>query len=138
MAATEPRRFLLCAAYDSLVGVDPPDLTTAIGTGLGLTFSGPEPAERQLLRYVADLELLLVLDNYEHLLPETKLLSAILREAPDVTLLVTSRERLGLKEEWLFETEGLPYPPAGDGRPLAAYDAVQLFARRAAQVRWDF
>ncbi|MCI0647257.1 MAG: tetratricopeptide repeat protein [Chloroflexi bacterium] len=142
VAAGDFRLFLHGVAFVPLVGVDAQDLTAALGAALGLAFTGQEPAERQLLRYLADKELLLLLDNYEHLLPETVLLAAILREAPDVKLLVTSRERLGLWEEWLFEVEGLPYPPetaangaTGEGK---TYASMRLFERQARRVRRDF
>ncbi len=55
-------------------------------------------------------ERLLVLDNYEQLLPEIELLVEILHYAPRVTLLVTSRERLTLQAEHFLELTGLGYP----------------------------
>jgi predicted ATPase len=59
-----------------------------------------------------------VLDNFEHLLADahlpggTALLADIVRSAPEVTLLVTSRERLNLQGEQVFTAQGLPQPPA--------------------------
>jgi predicted ATPase/DNA-binding SARP family transcriptional activator len=103
------RLFLHGAAYVPLAGVERQDLLPAIAAALGLAFSGPEPVEGQLFHYLRDMKMLLLLDNYEHLLPETVLLAAILREAPAVKLLVTSRERLKLPEERVFDVDGLPY-----------------------------
>ena len=55
--------------------------------------------------------MLLVLDNLEHILEGTALLVAqILQHAPRVALLVTSRERLNLQEEWVYQVGGLRTP----------------------------
>ena len=82
--------------------------------------------------------MLLVLDDYEHLLDEVGLLTEILENAPRVTLLVTSRERLRLRGEWVYEVQGLEAPDERRWgvRPGSweSYSAVALFmqaARRA-------
>jgi predicted ATPase len=85
--------------------------------------------------------LLLVLDNFEHLLAGTHYLNEILAHAPQITILVTSRERLNLQAEWLFDVEGLSYPAAGVPRSAAEtanYSALQLFIQRAMQVQPSF
>jgi predicted ATPase len=103
--------------------------------------------------------LLLVVDNFEHLLKGANLLSDILRHAPHVTLLATSRERLNLQEEWVYEVQGLPFPnlktwQSGGlaGRSLnetisnlqspisnlQAYSAIELFLQRARQTETGF
>ena len=55
-------------------------------------------------------QMLLVLDNFEHLVEAAGLLVELLNAAPGVRLLVTSRERLNLREEWVWEVGGLAYP----------------------------
>jgi predicted ATPase/transcriptional regulator with XRE-family HTH domain len=100
----------------------------------------------QLLDYLGGKELLLVLDNLEQLLaPEqsqnggiAELLAALLARAPGVTVLVTSRERLALDGEWLFDLSGLGYPAGEPSEGFEAYDAVRLFMQRARQVRRQF
>src|SRR5262249_7410653 len=88
----------------------PDDIINAIADGLDYHFyQGSEP-KQQLLDYLHDKAWLLVLDNFEHLLDTALLLSEILANAPDVRLLVTSRERLNLAEEWVLEVGGLAYP----------------------------
>ncbi|HEX9924076.1 MAG TPA: tetratricopeptide repeat protein, partial [Anaerolineae bacterium] len=90
-------------------------------------------------------EMLLVLDNYEHLLfPPGEgvnlglnLLTDILA-VPDVKLLITSRERLNLEEEWLFNLDGLAVPATPRLEEATAYSAVQLFLQSAARVRTGF
>ncbi|MET0415183.1 MAG: BTAD domain-containing putative transcriptional regulator, partial [Actinoplanes sp.] len=80
-------------------------------------------------------ELLLVLDNLEHLRDGAGVLAELLRRAPGVRVLVTSRRQLGLGVEWLFEVPGLPYPPLGADADAADYPAVQLFEERARLLR---
>src|SRR5262249_28738903 len=94
-----------------------------------------EPSHVRLLDYLRDKELLLVLDNFEHLLDGVGLLAGIMAAAPQVKLLVTARERLNLPGELSFELPGLPFPNNLESADLESYSAVQLFlqnARRAA------
>ena len=82
--------------------------------------------------------MLLVLDNFEHLVGGANVLTQLLAAAPRLVLLVTSRERLNLTTEWLYELPGLDCPAEDAGEPLAGFGAIQLFARRARQERGDF
>ncbi|MCB9007330.1 MAG: tetratricopeptide repeat protein [Ardenticatenaceae bacterium] len=105
------------------------DLPSAIAQSLNLAFSGQASAEAQLLAALADQELLLLLDNIEHLLPEvTQIITRLLAAAPDVTWLVTSRERLRLPAEHSFELAGL----------TEATVAEQLFVACARRALPDF
>ena len=85
----------------------PAYLVSTIAGALEYDFFGEQPPAEQLLAYLSDKELLLLLDGYEILLPEIGLLSRILEEAPRVKFLVTSRERLRLRWEWLLPLDGL-------------------------------
>jgi predicted ATPase len=93
--------------------------------------------KHQLLQYLRKKVLLLVLDNFEHLLDGAELLSEILEAAPDVKLLVTSREVLSLQEEWRYSIPGLQYPETTAAEQPETYSAVQLFVERARHVRGD-
>jgi DNA-binding SARP family transcriptional activator/predicted ATPase/uncharacterized protein HemY len=109
-------------------------LPSAIGAALGVSFSGQGDERTQILNILSDKEMLLVLDNLEHLLDGVDLVSAILQRASGVTILTTSRERLNLQGEWSLAVEGLPYPETGTPGPIDGYSAVELFlqsARRA-------
>jgi predicted ATPase/DNA-binding SARP family transcriptional activator/Tfp pilus assembly protein PilF len=118
-------------------------LVSAIADALQFSFSDRGDPQVQLLNYLRGKEALLILDNFEHLIPPSggdkggaELLGEILQKAPEVKLLVTSRERLNLRWEWRFEIEGLEYPSAETPaeKELGDYSAVQLFhqvARRA-------
>jgi predicted ATPase/DNA-binding SARP family transcriptional activator len=89
-------------------------------------------ARGQLLDYLRRREMLIVLDNFEHLIGTAELAVEILAAAPGVKLLVTSRERLGVSEESVFDLAGLSHlpPDRGSDEP----DALRLFLDRARQV----
>lgn len=112
----------------------------AIAHALGLIFFGSVTPKEQLLSHLAPKQLLLVLDNFEHLLEQAALLSDILARAPHVTVLATSRERLKLREEWVYDVPGLALPPAAEESNLdwAGYSAVELFTQRARQTTGNF
>jgi predicted ATPase len=122
-----------------LQGVRPGYLVSAIADAAGVPSRGQEDPRTQLLRYLRDREMLLVLDSFEHLLAgEIDLVSDILQAAARVRLLVTSREVLNLQGEWLYPVSGLRVPASEYTGNLDVYSAVQLFAERARHVRRDF
>jgi len=110
-------------------------LIPALAAALGF-ISGPQDLKTQLLDYVRGKSLLIVWDNFEHVLDGADLLAEILREAPGVIMLVTSRERLNLRDEWVYPLEGLSCGDAAAALPSAPAElpeALALFARRATQ-----
>jgi predicted ATPase/DNA-binding SARP family transcriptional activator len=112
---------------------DPGLVGQAAAHALGLDLSTKEEPEPALARHIADRELLLVLDNCEHLLAAcARLTETLLQECPNVTILATSREPLHLAGEvdWRVPSLGLSSDP-GDLDDLAAADAVRLFCDRA-------
>ncbi len=115
-------------------------LETAVADAIGFSFSGSTDVRKQLLNYLRQKEMLLVLDNFEHLLGENgvTLLQAILEQAPELRLLISSRERLNMQSEWLLQVEGLLCPPEQNAKDVTAYGAVQLFQQRAQQVSPTF
>jgi predicted ATPase len=117
-------------------------VVSAIAAALGLQFYSSAPPQQQLLQFLHEKELLLVLDNFEHLLAATDLVAEILAAAPKVQLLVTSREALKLQEEWFHPLTGMRLPPAQQvhtpkdnagsiQQMIADYDSVQLFVQTA-------
>ncbi len=111
-------------------------LLPAVADALDFTVREGDP-KTQLLQFLAGKRLLLVMDNFEHLLDGAELVADMLRAAPGLTVLATSRERLGLQEEWLYDLEGLPYPHSD----LCDFDdcaAVQLFLHSARRVAATF
>ncbi len=117
-----------------LAPLESPDfLVSAIAEATYTTFTGNANPKTQLLNSLRDKEALLVLDNFEHLLTGVPLISEILTEAPGIHLMVTSRERLQLQAERLFELSGLACPTTDNGpeADFADYDSLQLFSERA-------
>ncbi len=109
-------------------------IVSAIGDTVGVVLSGHDTPENQLLHYLQDKNLLLLLDNFEHLLDGVEFITQIIQRAPAVKLLVTSREALSLPEEWLYPVEGLPFPLSHQTENVEAVTAVELFVERARHV----
>lgn len=112
-------------------------LPAAFISALQLTPFGSNDLRLHVLRYLSQKQMLLVVDNFEHLLEGVNFLSDILQAATEVKLLVTSRERLNVQEEWALTLEGLSFP-RGKENTLESYSAVQLFAQRARQAQSGF
>lgn len=93
--------------------------------------NGERSQTQQLLDFLSDKHLLLILDNFEHLLTAVGLVLDILSAAPQVKILATSREALNLQPEWVREVQGLQFRP--NERDIADNDAVRLFIQRAEQ-----
>jgi DNA-binding CsgD family transcriptional regulator len=75
-------------------------VTTTLAGVLDITLRAASDPEELVLRTLADKQMLLVLDNFEHILDAAPLLARIVNAAPGVRLLITSRERLNLHAEW--------------------------------------
>ena len=113
-------------------------LIPTIADTLSLRFQDFVKPHDQLLSYLREKRALLILDNVEHILDGIELLSDILECSAEVKLLVTSRERLNLRSEWVFEIQGLPVPPIEAVEHFEAYSSVALFTQSARRVRTDF
>lgn len=113
-------------------------LVPAIAQVIGFNFSGPADPRHQLVNYLRHKQVLLLLDNLEHLLEGVELLAELLERAPALKLLATSRQRLELQGEWVFEVQGLPVPAGGEVEGVESYSAVELFVQRARQAQVAF
>ncbi len=119
-----------------LAAVPTPEfIIPAIAEAVDFTFAGAAPPQTQLLNFLQAKEMLLVLDNFEHLLKGSQLLAEMSQALPDVKLLVTSRERLNLQTEWTYEVGPLPLLAEPDGQPT---DALMLFTQMAQRAQADF
>ena len=108
---------------------------------LGVREEPGRPMLDTLADAVGERHLLVVLDNAEHVLGgAAKLADALIRSCPHASLLVTSREPLGISGEHAFRIRPLAVPPADLTAPaqLAAFESVQLFGERASMNRHDF
>lgn len=124
-------------AYVPLTGTSDEDrlLRTLLGA-FGLTAEDVD-AEQALVAELQRRDLLLVLDNFEALLPAAPLLTRLLEAAPGLRLLVTTRESLQVTGEVRLELEGLDTPAAGE-EVTSEYGAVRLFLQRAARASPQF
>lgn len=121
--------------YVSLVSVESSDLLlSTIAEAIGLAFQEGGDPRAQLFNYLAEKSLLLLLDNFEHLQPGRELILQISRQAPQVKLLVTSRERLNLKQEWIYEVRGLGVLEGSQGSENDFRSAVELFYISASRI----
>lgn len=116
----------------------PEDIVSAIAEQIGLVFYGEKPPAQQLVNFLKDRKMLLVLDNIEHLLDGAELISELLHSTPSIQMIVTSRERLNLRGETVYSLRGLEFPTWETPNDALAYDAVKLFMQSATRVRADF
>lgn len=104
------------------------EMVAAIAGVLGVRPGGESDRLGHVVSWLRDREILLVLDNLEHL-PEAPLwIAQVLERAPRVQILATSRERLNLHGEWIMEIEGLPIPIGDAWDGIERFGAIQLLA----------
>ncbi len=120
----------------------PENLVFAIAGAVGLQIMPGREPRQQLQRYLKNRRMLLLLDNFEHLKEGALLLVDMLQAALHLTIMVTSRERLWLAAESLFEVRGLR-TDADNGRigsrtASKVPEAVQMFETYARRVRPGF
>ena len=111
-----------------------------VAQALGLQPLGTQTAEKLLVHHLRDRRQLLVLDNFEHVLPAAALLSTLLESCPQLRLIVTSRAPLRLRAEIEVPVRPLPVPAADRLLPpaeLADVPSVRLFLDRAQAVAAD-
>ena len=112
----------------------------------GLRLHGGSSPQEQVLAYLQDRQMLLIIDNLEHLIADSEVISQLISNATRITVLTTSRERLNLQEEWLFPLEGLALTSPGEGAVAPSLggikgglsEAVQLFKQTARRMQPEF
>jgi predicted ATPase len=133
-AARRVNRYSHGVHFVPLVSVASPDfLAPALAESIQFAVDGAHSgfsAQDQLLDYLSERSTLLVLDNFEHLVEGSGFLSEVIERAPHVALLTTSRERLNVQSEWVFDVDGLGLAENGNG----SASAMRLFVERATQV----
>ncbi|MHB8628823.1 MAG: ATP-binding protein [Aggregatilineales bacterium] len=117
---------------------DPGLMPTVIAEAVRFTFGPGDPPKIQLFNYLQDKQMLLVLDNFEHLLAGVDLMLELLQRAPRIKLVVTSRERLQLQSETVFRLDGFPFGVWSTPEDAARSDAGRLFLQSAQRVRPGF
>lgn len=114
----------------------PEFIVSAIAEAAGIQFYPGGEAKRQLFEHFRGKQALLLLDNFEHLVEGAETIAELLRAAEGVTVVATSRERLGLTGETLLPLSGMEFPDS----PERAIDfsAIKLFVQAARQQKPEF
>ena len=113
----------------------------AIARELGVADAPDQSSHESLLAALRDRHLLLVLDNFEHLLADAPLVSDLLAACPRLTILATSRAALRLLAEHEFPIAPLAVPPPESvltPEAICQFPAIRLFVERAEGIRPDF
>ncbi len=114
---------------------EPDGIVPAMATELGLTLPGNVNPEQHLMDWLRDRNVFLVLDGAEHVIDGMTVIGRMLMSAPGVKVLVTSREHLRLRGEWVYEVDGLGVPTSDSTDSFEGYGSVELLGERLRQVR---
>jgi predicted ATPase len=120
---------------------DPDLVPSATATALGLRELPGQTLAHTLADYLRERKILLLFDNFEHVLHAATLVADLLAAAPSLKVLATSRARLGLQAEREYRVEPMPIPDQESPPPLpelSSFDAIELFTSRAQALRPDF
>ena len=101
---------------------------------LGVSLAGSDEPLDQVIKFLRERQVLLVLDNFEHLVADASILDRLIQACARLKIIVTSRVRPALAIEWLLPLEGLPCPEIEDQDRFEAFDAVRLFVQAAQRV----
>ena len=110
----------------------------SIAEALRFPLSTQEDPKDQLLTYLRNKQMLLVMDNFEHIMESTGLVREILEKAPGVSVLATSRQKLNILGETVFNISGLDIPKAKTVEDAIEASSVELFVQSAEQVKPGF
>jgi predicted ATPase/DNA-binding SARP family transcriptional activator len=121
-------------------------ITSAVAEAMDFSFYERSAPHQQLLNALRSKDILLILDNIEHLLESSQWVNEVLKVAPNVKILATSRIKLNLQAENVFPIAGMDYPvelsyPNYQQRArenTAEYGAIQLFIQAARRVKPNF
>jgi predicted ATPase/DNA-binding XRE family transcriptional regulator len=141
VASTLRSEFLDDVAFVELAGVLNPNLVAqAVARALGIHESGGRSIRDQLRAYLENRNMLLLLDNFEHLLPAGLFVVELLQSCPELKALVTSRAPLHVRGEQELQVPplALPAEPRAEGDDPLRYAAVALFVDRARAVQAEF
>jgi predicted ATPase/DNA-binding SARP family transcriptional activator len=120
----------------------PDQILFSIAEKIGFRFHAASGQKQQLIDYLHQKQILLVMDNFEHVMLGTSLVIELLQSVPELKILVTSRERLNLVDEVVISLSGMEYPLEGPGDPsgkdLSEYESVQLLVQSARRVQPGF
>ncbi|MEE9513475.1 MAG: BTAD domain-containing putative transcriptional regulator, partial [Anaerolineales bacterium] len=139
VAANSLDQFSYGVHFVSLASIRSLDyMVQTVADALEFPLSTAEDPEDQLLGYLRNKRLLLLMDNFEHLLEGGVVVSKILQAASGVKILATSREKLGLQGEATISIGGMGFPDMEIPDGAQAHDSIELFAQSASRARSGF
>ena len=143
VAVRTARAFRDSVCWIDLAPVREPDsLASAAAAALSVTDQSARPVMDKILDHLRDKQVLIVVDNCEHLLDAaTELIATVLQGTSEVRILTTSREPLGIAGEYSYVLPPLSTPTTPSGNraaDLAAFESVTLLVERAQGVVADF
>ncbi|MFQ5967098.1 MAG: adenylate/guanylate cyclase domain-containing protein [Acidimicrobiia bacterium] len=119
--------------------VDEGVIPKEVASALSIQEQADRPVMETLIAAMRDQMLLLTLDNCEHLIRGVaEFVGELLRACPDVKILATSRQPLGIAGEVVWQVPPLPVPDVGEADEIELSPSVRLFAERAAQATSGF
>jgi predicted ATPase len=125
--------------FVSLAPLDAADLIVpAVAQALGFTFYGGIEPRQQLLDYLKQRHVLLILDNFEHLIEGVDLVTDALKTAPAIKILATSRAVLNVQGEHVFSVAGMDCPDPETPEDARRYSSVQFFLQSARRSQSGF
>jgi len=137
--------FIDGAVFVPLAGIDTADqILSEIAKALKLTINtrtagqASSGIDQRLFDFLSSKRMLLVLDNFEQLLDATHSITELLQIAPELCILITSRQRLHLKGEQVFPIGGLTYPLLESLEDPWNYTAIELFTNSARRLQPEF
>ncbi len=111
-------------------------IANKIADSIGFNFYSKEESILQIINYLREKEMLLIMDNFEHIIEGAEVVSRILRNTRKIKFLVTSREILKIHGEWSYELKGLDFP--GEKEKFKEYSGIQLFINVARRTKPNF
>jgi predicted ATPase len=139
MAAEQVEHFVGGVYFVNLAVLDDPSaVIPAIAQTLGVAGAHGDAASDQLKTYLSDRRMLVVIDNFEHVMGAAGPLGDVARVAPRVRWVVTSRAALRIADEREYPVPPLVVPDDDRLDALSQVGSVQLFLQRARAVRPDF
>lgn len=117
---------------------DPAVVPTITAAVLGIREMNSRNLAKSISNYLIHKEMLLIFDNFEHLMPAAEFLTYLLQFAPDLSLLVTSRATLHLYGEHEFIVLPMLVPNTNDPKATIQADCIRLFCERAQAAMSDF
>jgi diguanylate cyclase (GGDEF)-like protein len=118
--------------------MDAETILATLAAALGFTFYGGEDPESQFFNFLREKQMLLLLDNLEHISDGVDILARLLERASRVKLICTSRERLNLQGEAVLLLQGMDIPTNTSLKHIEGFSAIQLFMQAARLAKTDF